>query len=436
MRDLLLVMVFGVVTIPTFVMPHIGVLVWVWIAIMNPHRESFGFSLSLPFNMLIAVLTLGAWVFSGERKRIPFNSVTILLVLFTIWMAFTTYVGVNPGYSWPMLDRNLKTMLLVLAILGLINSRNRIHALVWIMAISIAYWSVRGAMFMAITGGNYKLFGPQGSMITDNNHLAAAFLMMFPLLNYLRNYSAQKLVKQALAGAMGMTLMAVLGSYSRGALIGLAATLPFFWWRSKSKILSLVVLSGIAVGGLAAMPPQFFERMETIKSAEDDHSFQSRLDAWQTAINIGREHPLTGIGFSTTTLGEVYLRYNPETIRNRGLMMHSIYFQALADQGYVGLGLFLAIAFFSWRNARYVIRATKKIPELQWARELASMVMVSLVAYLVAGAALSLTYYDYYYCLVALLIVLRDVVARELKAREPSRRFGDAMASPVPSLAR
>ena len=436
MRDLLLVMVFGIVTVPTFVLPHIGVLVWVWVAIMNPHRESYGFSLALPFNMMIAVLTLAAWVFSRESKRIPLNPVTVILILFTIWMVVTTFTGLRPDFSYAMLDRNLKTMLLVLAILGLFNSKTRIHALTWMLALSIAYWAVRGAFFMVITGGGHKLFGPENSMIADNNHLAAAFLMMFPLLNYLRLHSAEKLVRLGLTGAMGMTVIAVLGSYSRGAFIGLAAMLPFFWWRSKAKVLSLVVLSGLAMGALAAMPPQFFDRMNTIKTADEDHSFNSRLDAWQTAINIANEHPITGIGFSATSLSEIYLRFNPETILNKGLMMHSIYFQALADQGFVGLGLFLAIAFFSWRNARYVMRATKGVPELRWAHDLASMLLVSFVAYLVAGAGLSLSYYDYYYCLVALLVVLRDVVAREVQARAPVRPAGEALLGPLPSPAR
>jgi probable O-glycosylation ligase (exosortase A-associated) len=288
---------------------------------------------------------------------------------------------------------------------------------------------------MAATGGNFRLYGPESSMIRDNNHLAAAFLMMFPLLNYLRLNSAQRLVRLGLLGATGMTLLAVLGSYSRGAFVGLAATLPFFWWRSKAKVLSLVVLSGLAIGALAAMPPQFFDRMNTIKTADEDRSFNSRLDAWQTAINIVRARPIMGIGFSATELPEVYVRFHPETINNKGRAMHSIYFQVLADQGFVGLGLFLAIAFFSWRNARYVVRATRRVPELRWAHDLASMLSVSIVAYLVAGAGLSLAYYDYYYCIVALLIVLRDHVARELRVRVPDRAYQERPLAPIPSPA-
>jgi probable O-glycosylation ligase (exosortase A-associated) len=429
-------MVFGIVTFPTFVLPHVGVLVWVWIAIMNPHRESYGFSLSLPFNMMIAVLTLGAWLFSRESKRIPLNAVTITLVIFTIWMVITTYAGLRPDYSYEILDRNLKTMLLVLAIMGLFHTRVRIHALVWILALSIAYWSTRGALFMAATGGGHKLFGPEHSMISDNNHMACAFLMMFPLLNYLRLQSSVKLVRIGLIGAMGLTILAVLGSYSRGAFIGLAAMLPFFWWRSKAKVLSLVILSGLAMGALAAMPDKFFDRMRTIKTADEDNSFNSRLDAWQTAINIARDRPITGAGFRVSEIREIYARYSPSESARQGRAQHSIYFQTLADQGIVGLGLFFLIGLFSWRNARYVIRNTRHVPELRWAHDLASMVTVSFVAYAVAGAALSLAYYDYYYCLVAVLVVLRDLVTRQLEARNLAPQAGRAILGPAPSPAR
>src|SRR3546814_8794082 len=126
-------------------------------------------------------------------------------------MLVTTIAGLAPGYSYSMLDRNLKTMLLVLAILGLFTTKTRIHALAWMLAISLAYWSVSGALFMAISGGAHRLFGPTASMIGDNNHLAAAILMMFPILNYLRLNSKAKLVSLALMGMMGMTLLALLG---------------------------------------------------------------------------------------------------------------------------------------------------------------------------------------------------------------------------------
>jgi len=430
MRDLILVMVFGVVLVPTFVLPHIGVLVWAWIAIMNPHRESYGFSLNLQFNLVIAALTLLAWLFSGERKRVPMNPVTILLVLFTIWMTVTTFAGLKPDYSYEMLDRNFKTMLLVLAIMALINTKTRIHSLTLILGLSLAYWSVRGALFMVAIGGTEsRVWGPENSMIADNNHLAAAMLMVFPVLNYLRLHSDNRYVRLALLGAMGLTLIAVLGTYSRGAFIGLAAILPFFWWRSKNKALSLVVLSGLAMGALAAMPAQFFDRMNTIKTAEDDRSFSGRLDAWQTAINITNDRPLTGAGFRAYEMSEIYARYNPETILNSGLAMHSIYFQVLADQGYPGLALFLAIGFFSWRNARYVVRAARGRPELAWAADLASMVTVSFVAYFTAGAALSLAYYDFYYCLVALLIALRDYVAKQTAALPQAQTYASPAAA-------
>jgi hypothetical protein len=64
------------------------------------------------------------------------------------------------------------------------------------------------------------------------------------------------------------------------------------------------------------------------------------------------------------------------------------------------------------------------------------MLLVSIVAYLVAGAALSLAYYDYYYCIVAILVVLRDVVARDLQARDPVRVAGAPLYRPAPSPAR
>ena len=61
MRDILLaVIIFG--SIPLILRrPQIGVVMYVWISVMNPHRLTFGFSYDFNYAAIIAVATfLGA----------------------------------------------------------------------------------------------------------------------------------------------------------------------------------------------------------------------------------------------------------------------------------------------------------------------------------------------------------------------------------------
>jgi putative inorganic carbon (hco3(-)) transporter len=78
--------------------------------------------------------------------------------------------------------------------------------------------------------------------------------------------------------------------------------------------------------------------------------------------------------------------------------------------------LFLYILMFglAWLNGGWVLRNTKQIPELAWARDLAAMCQVSLVGFAVGGAFLSLTYFDLPYYIIVILIVLRGLVMQQL----------------------
>jgi hypothetical protein len=83
----------------------------------------------------------------------------------------------------------------------------------------------------------------------------------------------------------------------------------------------------------------------------------------------------------------------------------------LGEHGFPGLALFLLIAGTTWLSASRVIRACKQDPELRWLRELMAMTQVSMIAYLVAGAFLGLAYFDYYYNLVLIVVLAKEIVA-------------------------
>src|SRR2546428_6902930 len=89
---------------------------------------------------------------------------------------------------------------------------------------------------------------------------------------------------------------------------------------------------------------------------------------------------------------------------------HSIYFEVLGEHVFVGLGLFLMLGLMTWRTASWVIRRARRDREKRWVADLAAMVQVSLVGYATAGAFLGLAYFDYYYTLVALVVLCKVVL--------------------------
>ena len=71
--------------------------------------------------------------------------------------------------------------------------------------------------------------------------------------------------------------------------------------------------------------------------------------------------------------------------------------------GFIGLGLYVAILVLAFVNCSKIRKMTRGKEEFAWAFDLAGMIQLSLFAFCVAGAALSMAYYDVFFILVGLL---------------------------------
>jgi hypothetical protein len=99
----------------------------------------------------------------------------------------------------------------------------------------------------------------------------------------------------------------------------------------------------------------------------------------------------------------------------------------LGEHGWVGLGMFMLLLYFTWRSASWVIHNTKRRKDLVWARDLAAMVQVSQIGYMSAGAFLGLQYFDLFYHLVAIVVMTRLLVEKRLvEAETPVPDIGTA----------
>jgi putative inorganic carbon (hco3(-)) transporter len=387
--------------------PFAGLLTWGWLTIMNPHMMVYGFALGWPFNFAVALVTVAAWLLAGGKRRWPGDGLPWLMVALVVWMTFDSLFAVDPDWSWPLWQRTVKIYAFIFLCLAMIDGKARLHAMVWVMVISIGFFGAKGGVFTVLKGGAFHVYGPDNTIIRDNNHLALAVVMTLPLAYYLFLHSRNRWLRLGIGLTFPLQIATILGSYSRGGLIALAVVLGFFWLRSRRKVLQLVIALVLAVGALQVMPPAFFDRVKTIDGAQTDESFQGRLTAWSVAYQYAADHFPLGAGFAGPQLKAVYNYYYPNAETHAA---HSIYFQVLGEHGFPALFLYLLIAALSLRNTRMVIKRCRGRPELAWAGDLASMVEVSLVGFYVGGAALSMAYYDGFLLLQAFTSILRGMV--------------------------
>ena len=153
MRDIVLTLViFG--TLPFILRrPHIGVLVWTWIGFMNPHRLTWSFAYDMPFAMIVALVTLVSLLMSREPKKIPWARESIVLLIFLSWILLTTMQAMYPWLAWPHFNQIWKIQLMVFVTMILMQSKERINQLVWVIAMSIGFYGVKGGIFTIVNGG-------------------------------------------------------------------------------------------------------------------------------------------------------------------------------------------------------------------------------------------------------------------------------------------
>jgi probable O-glycosylation ligase (exosortase A-associated) len=425
MRDILItLLVVGSLPL-TLKRPWIGVLMWVWISVMNPHRLAYGFAYSAPFAAVIAATTLVGLLITKDPKKLPMTPVIGVLITFTIWMNITTLFSLWPADSFVMLQRVMKTMLMTLVMAMVIKNRKQIDYLIWALVMSIGYYGVKGGVFTILTGGSFRVWGPEGSYIEGNNEVALAIIAIIPMMYYLMLVSSNKWVRRAMMVSMLCCTFAALGSYSRGALLGISAMLLFLWLKSPKKLVPAIVMALVVPLAIAFMPAQWTDRMNTIETYQSDASAMGRINAWWMAFHLASERPLGG-GFEIYNR-ESFARWAPDPDDVHAA--HSVYFQAMGEHGFVGLALYLLLIILTWRQGSRIIRSTARLPDYQWARHLATMIQVSMIGFGTGGAFLSLLYYDVPYYLMATMVVTGTLVEKAVAEQAAKAKQGRAVAN-------
>ena len=401
MRDLFVTgVIFSLIPF-IFKRPWLGILLWSWIGYMNPHRLAWGFAFDFPFAMIVGIVTILAFMASKEKKEMVWTRETILLLIFIGWMFTTTFFAFNPQWAWFQWDKVWKIQLMIFLTALIINERYKLHWLVWVIALSLGFYGVKGGIFTILKGGVHRVQGPEGTFIGGNNEIALALVMVIPLIRYLHLQARYRLIRWGLAAAMVLTGIAAIGSQSRGGLVAMAAMGLFLWLNSRNKIMTGIYIA-VAVGILSSvMPQEWYDRMGTIKTYEEDSSAQGRINAWHTAFNVAKDR-ITGGGFEMW-IPATFRQYAPDPTNVRDV--HSIYFETMGEHGFIGFGLFMLLGLLAWIRAQQIIKRCKKDPDNKWASDLASMIQVSLIGYAAGGAFLGMAYFDLPYHLMIILLL-------------------------------
>ena len=421
MRDLAFVLLFACMIPAAMSSAASGVMLWVWISLIAPTAYLFGMARGFSFNKVAAVATFIAILVDKTKKRPYMDTHVFLLILFLIQCTISNMFSLTDiPRSDDLYDRLSKAIVLSFIMLPIIRDRLRIHGVVLAICLGMGMHGTSEAMKYIVTAGRHELQPP--TFFGDNNSFGLAVLMFLPLLAYLTKYLARPIARNVARVGLALNIVAVVATNSRGALVGMAALGLILLVQSKRKFGVLAIMAVIGLGLVFFTPESWRARMDTINDAQSDSSFMSRVRSWKMNTLVALDRPFVGGGLSAMEdqrVFDIYVgRFSSLDFINTGdpvgaIAAHSIYFETLGDTGFIGLAIFLGIMVTAFNNLRLIRRKSRGHPELQWAVDLASALQLTIIAYAVSGAALSMAYFEMYYVVTTLISVLRKYVETE-----------------------
>ncbi len=223
------------------------------------------------------------------------------------------------------------------------------------------------------------------STLGNPNHLGGYLAMILPVVVVL-GFSTRRWWWRGTAGLLAVVILVeLIRTSARGAWVAAIAAFvvvaamlaPEIKRRPALAVGSATAVIAVVVLGLAVDGKRFLSHsLSTLFQSGGTTSVQQRYDIWTAAVHIAAHHPLTGIGADAFAL--VYPQYQsaawvagigPNYLVNGA---HDIFMNVLADQGFIGLLLFLAVLVYislrsvgAWRRLRTLERGENVLDEVK-----------------------------------------------------------------------
>nr|WP_228044892.1 O-antigen ligase family protein [Streptomyces ferrugineus] len=327
------------------------------------------------------LLVLWAVVDTALRARRPLTrTAAFVLGLPVVGIAVAAVGAVTSGDTLTGLARYLQVFVLVpLSVLLLVRDRRGARLVLW-SVVGLGLWqgAIGVKQYLTATGASYQganiravgTFGP-----SDVMGMASVVALGVVAAVGLALGARERRQRFAAAGCALVMLVPIALSFSRGAWIstvltcGALSLLVGVRWAAKAGAVA-VAAAVVLVGGFGVGATALQERLTSITQVTDapDQSVVDRYTLWAAAVDMWREHPVTGVGLKgfpayrdghasfalssgsdTEGAGQAYRRQPL-------LSPHNMYLLLLSEQGLLGAvtvaGSWLALLVCALRRLR------------------------------------------------------------------------------------
>ncbi|MGH9752303.1 MAG: O-antigen ligase family protein [Blastocatellia bacterium] len=371
---------------------------------------------SFPLVKIVAIgillIYIGSKIYAHDGLIVWTTEMTALMVMAALGVILMPLAASPKDSLDTLTDTYLKTVIMFILMVNLIDTRRRIFLLWKLVVICGAVLSLGAIKSYAkgeFTMQGLRIEGLVGGMFENPNDLATALDLLLPLA------VALALISKGVARVFYVVCAAVMAigvlvTFSRGGFLGLIALGGLLLWKLGRGRRLKITLAGALICGvlLASTPGNYGSRIATIFNIEQDQtgSAQLRRELAERAALIAIRRPLLAIG-----MGNFHIYSIDEHVA------HNSYLEIAAELGVIGLIAYLILIFAPFRSLRRIEAQTvdsgsKSERELHW---LSVSIQAAFVAYMVCSFFASIQYLWYLYYTAAYAVALRRIHAAEEK---------------------
>lgn len=382
--------------------PELGLAYFAVIFFVRPETVSYGQLDVLHIPLLTALFVVVGWWLEREQYEEYIKCPQVFLLgLFCFFAYLCTYFSeVIALWRWPM--EYLNILMYCILLTRIVVTKNSLG--IFVLAITI------GSVFLSIWGvdqyvkGNYRLEGLGGTRF-GSNEIGAILASTLPFfifkLNgtilYFKEPFRRNLERFAFIILSPLVVATIVFTQSRGAFLGLVASVGLLYLRSQRKICYFVILALCLFVAVPFLPENYKNRIQTISDAFFTHTGSvsseesggdgaiiGRLDFWGYAVQMTKEHPFLGVGLQNFELLTRQYSYGKYGIKDT----HNTYLKIGAEMGVLALSIFLALIFLSLNNTRRSIKESEDQTVVGYAKAIEA----ALVSLVVSGLTSSYNY--------------------------------------------
>jgi hypothetical protein len=370
---------------------------------------------AIKIELIIGLIVLGEILVFGKnihRIRLDTNRVNKYMFLFFLVILASFAQAWDYGISWDNgVLEFIKVYIFFLMILCLVENEEQLAKFLWAFAFLTIFISYE-ALYIYFSGNSSYIFQGVDVSIASrgfaSGHVAAAnmTLQCLPIMIYLILNSPKTASKMVGGVLVGLSIVAIVASGSRGGFAGLLLTAVLIIYYSRKRLKAALICGIVGIVSLPFLSGSYLSWMKSLIGGADD-SAVSRTTGLVNGIEMLLRRPFLGVGPECYPLAR-------KAWFGWGLEAHNHYGQLMGDLGIAGTivwGLFL---YYVLKNLMQAKRNIVETPSQQQGMLLIIVgLQVSLFVRLFEGWGSHSLYLFYWYVIAALSVIILEITQQK-----------------------